>query len=71
MPRGWRTGPVDEAGAVCRVSERPVLCSAALLDGGTQQQVVLGSSDHALYVVDASTGRTRRTLFSKTAGHTE
>jgi hypothetical protein len=55
---------------VCRVSERPVLCSAAVLDGGTQQ-VVLGSSDHALYVVDASTGRIRRTLFSKTAGHTE
>jgi WD40 repeat protein len=34
-------------------------------------EAVVGSSDHALYTVDLDTGRKRRTLYGKTAGHTE
>ena len=34
-------------------------------------EVVVGSSDHALYVVDVQTGKKRRTLYTKTAGHAE
>jgi hypothetical protein len=33
--------------------------------------VVVGSSDHALYVVDPAAGCRKRTLYSKTTGHTE
>ena len=34
-------------------------------------EVVVGSSDHALYVVDVATGKKRRTLYTETAGHAE
>ena len=30
-----------------------------------------GSSDHALYVVDAAKGTKKRTLYNKTSGHSE
>lgn len=66
---GWRTGPVDEAGVLAKVSDRPLLCSASMPDGSND--VVVGSSDHALYVVDIKTGRKKRTLYSKSTGHTE
>jgi hypothetical protein len=70
----WRSGPAagaagGAAGTVARVCERPILCMAAMRDGSGC--VVLGSSDHALYVVDGSTGATRRTLFSRASGHSE
>ncbi|KAF8062660.1 HET-E1 [Scenedesmus sp. PABB004] len=68
---GWRGGPADAAGARVRLSERPLLCSAALWrrDGGCE--VVVGGADHALYGVDAQSTTRRRTLYSKTAGHSE
>eukprot|EP00775_Hariotina_reticulata_P005016 gene5016-5257_t len=65
---GWRSGPVNEAGLLIQVSDRPLLCSAASWE---QQQVVVGSSDHALYVVDLQLGRKIRTLYSRTCGHSE
>jgi hypothetical protein len=40
---------------------------AAAADG----EVVLGSADHALYVIDAATAARRRTLFSPSTGHKE
>jgi hypothetical protein len=52
-----------------QLSDRPLLCSASLNDGSSD--VVVGSSDHALYVVDSAAGRKKRTLYSKTTGHTE
>lgn len=52
-----------------RVSERPLMCSAAMADGSGD--VVVGSSDHALYVVDPVAGCRKRTLYSKSTGHTE
>jgi hypothetical protein len=51
-----------------QLSERPLLCSAA---NWGSYEVVVGSSDHASYVVDAASGKKRRTLYSKTTGHTE
>ncbi|KAL3143401.1 hypothetical protein ABBQ38_002225 [Trebouxia sp. C0009 RCD-2024] len=65
---GWRAGPQDPAGRVCNVSELPLMCSSI---NWASQEVVVGSSDHALYVVDVQSGKKRRTLYTKTAGHAE
>lgn len=45
------------------------MCSATMTDCG--RDVVVGSSDHALYVVDTFIGVKKRTLYSKTTGHSE
>ena len=50
------------------MSDVPLLCSCINWAAG---EVVVGSSDHALYAIDILTGKRRRTLFTKTAGHTE
>jgi hypothetical protein len=47
---------------------RPNTCSAADWSRG---EVVIGSTDHALYVLDAVRGVRKRTLYSKAAGHSE
>lgn len=65
---GWRVGPVDAAGLLVQLSDRPLLCSAA---NWGSNEVVIGSSDHASYVVDAAAGKKQRTLYPKTTGHTE
>ncbi|KAA6424182.1 MAG: hypothetical protein FRX49_06141 [Trebouxia sp. A1-2] len=64
----WRSGPADPAGRVCHVSDVPLMCSSINWSAG---EVVVGSADHALYVVDVQTGKKRRTLYTKTAGHAE
>lgn len=51
-----------------QLSDRPLMCSAANWDSN---EVIIGSSDHASYGVDAAAGKKRRTLYSKTTGHTE
>lgn len=56
------------AGVLVQLSDRPIMCSAAQWDAS---EVVVGSSDHALYVVDIQQGKKKRTLYSKTCGHTE
>lgn len=56
------------AGTVCDVSDRPNTCSAAAWERG---EVVVGSTDHALYIIDAAKGVKKRTLYSKTCGHSE
>ncbi|KAF5826437.1 WD40-repeat-containing domain protein [Dunaliella salina] len=68
VTRGWTQGPVDPQGILCDLSDRPNMCSAACWD---KNEVVIGSSDHALYVVDAEKGTLKRTLYNKTNGHTE
>ncbi|KAG2433008.1 hypothetical protein HXX76_008735 [Chlamydomonas incerta] len=65
---GWHSGPVDPAGTLCDLSDRPNTCSAADWSRG---EVVVGSTDHALYVLDAVRGLRKRTLYSKSCGHTE
>ncbi|KAG2484442.1 hypothetical protein HYH03_016752 [Edaphochlamys debaryana] len=65
---GWTSGPLDPAGVLCDLSDRPNTCSAAAWARG---EVVIGSTDHALYVLDAAKGTRKRTLYSKTCGHTE
>lgn len=56
------------AGCMCNVSEQPLMCSSI---NWSASELVVGSSDHALYVVDLETGKKRRTLYTKTAGHSE
>ena len=51
-----------------QLSERPLLCSASHPGLG---EVVIGGSDHALYILEAASCKLKRTLFGKTAGHTE
>uniref|UniRef100_A0A383VWN0 Uncharacterized protein n=1 Tax=Tetradesmus obliquus TaxID=3088 RepID=A0A383VWN0_TETOB len=58
----------SRAGVLVQLSDRPLLCSAA---NWGSNEVIIGSSDHASYVVDAAAGKKRRTLYSKTTGHTE
>ncbi|GLC37310.1 hypothetical protein PLESTB_001137600 [Pleodorina starrii] len=65
---GWQSGPPDPAGVMCDLSDRPNACSAADWSRG---EVVIGSTDHALYVLDANRGLRKRTLYSKTSGHAE
>lgn len=65
---GWRSGPADPSGVLCDLSDRPSLCSAVHWG---RSELVIGSSDHALYVVDTNTCTKKRTLYSKTSGHGE
>lgn len=67
-PVAWRTGPVDASGYLVDLSERPNLCMAV---SPTGREVVVGSSDHALYVIDTDKRARSRTLYGKRAGHTE
>eukprot|EP00879_Flechtneria_rotunda_P022564 GHRR01023824.1.p1 GENE.GHRR01023824.1~~GHRR01023824.1.p1 ORF type:complete len:422 (+),score=146.15 GHRR01023824.1:660-1925(+) len=65
---GWTNGPLIEAGTLVQLSDRPILCSAA---NWSSNEVVVGCSDHASYVVDLASGNKKRTLYSKSCGHTE
>lgn len=56
------------AGLAVELSDRPLLCVAAHWEAA---EVVLGGSDHALYVIDVRSARKKRTLYTKTCGHTE
>lgn len=64
----WRRGPDDPSGTLLRLSDRPLLCSAADWKSGS---IVLGGADHAAYVIDVASGKLRRTLFLRNRGHTE
>lgn len=50
------------------LSDRPLLCSAA---SWSEEEVVIGSSDHALYVVDTNMLKLKRRLYNRTNGHKE
>ena len=62
----WLKGPLDAAGTEVDLSDRPIMCGSTAGD-----RVVLGCSDHALYEVDAITGRRTRALYTKRYGHAE
>lgn len=74
----WLRGPCDPEGALWSVSAQPLMCMSMRPD---QKEIVVGSSDHALYVLpvgssSAGRGSTRslakpRTLYTKKFGHTE
>jgi hypothetical protein len=72
LAASWRAGPTAAVGRRCQLSERPLICSAARWQPrGREGEVVLGSADHGLYVVDAATAKRRRTLYTKSCGHKE
>jgi WD40 repeat protein len=50
------------------LSERPTICSAA---NWGSREVVVGSSDHALYIVDVDKAKKKRQLYNKSNGHGE
>ncbi len=59
---------VHATGTLCDVSDRPNTCCAANWAKG---EAVVGSTDHALYIIDTVKGTRKRTLYSKTCGHSE
>ncbi|GMF26227.1 unnamed protein product [Phytophthora lilii] len=75
----WLQGPSAPEGELHAVSAQPLMCMSMSAD---ESEVVVGSSDHALYVVPledsssrtSSRGASRsrpRTLYTKKYGHTE
>ncbi|KAF4036302.1 WD domain G-beta repeat [Phytophthora infestans] len=77
----WVQGPCTPEGEVHAVSAQPLMCMSMSAD---ESEVVMGSSDHALYVIpisssSSSSGRASRgastsrpkTLYTKKFGHTE
>jgi len=68
--KGWKRGPIDAKGVLYQASERPLMC-LAVSPLQSKTEAVVGSSDHALYTFDFSTGKRLRTLYSKRFGHQE
>lgn len=77
----WVKGPSAPEGTLHAVSAQPLMCMSMSADG---REVVVGSSDHALYAIplatpsSSSSARARstsnsksRTLYSKKFGHSE
>ncbi|KAL3662400.1 hypothetical protein V7S43_012727 [Phytophthora oleae] len=73
----WIQGPRSAEGELHAVSVQPLMCMSMSAD---ESEIVVGSSDHALYVLPldngpssrASRGTSRpRTLYTKKFGHTE
>lgn len=61
-------GPIDPAGRVYDLSDRPLFCSSSNM----RNEVVIGGSDHALYAIDVLDPRKRPvTMYTKTNGHTD
>jgi hypothetical protein len=53
-------------GALIDLSDRPTTCSAT-----TGNEVVIGCTDHALYILDTEKAKKKRTLYNSCNGHTE
>eukprot|EP00644_Phytophthora_capsici_P000510 jgi/Phyca11/540405/estExt2_Genewise1Plus.C_PHYCAscaffold_40937 len=73
----WIQGPRSPEGELYNVSAQPLMCMSMSVD---ESEVVVGSSDHALYVLPLDNGSSRgprgatsrpRTLYTKKFGHTE
>ncbi|POM68304.1 Hypothetical protein PHPALM_15554 [Phytophthora palmivora] len=71
----WIQGPRAPEGNVHAVSAQPLMCMSMSID---ESEVVVGSSDHALYVLPVGSGFSSRgassrprTLYTKKFGHTE
>lgn len=62
----WSKGPIDASGSLVTISPQNVTCMS------TQGKFsVMGSTDHALYVVDLNSKKNVKTLYSKRCGHAE
>ncbi|DAZ99087.1 TPA: hypothetical protein N0F65_008392 [Lagenidium giganteum] len=66
----WLTGPKVAEGTVHDVSAQPLMCMSMSRD---QKEIVVGSCDHALYVIPLSATKNARpkTLYTKKYGHAE
>eukprot|EP00466_Bigelowiella_natans_P018275 jgi/Bigna1/78077/fgenesh1_pg.52_\ len=63
---GWSSEPDDSKAIEIKSSGRPILCMSVMED-----EAVVGSSDHALYAYDLSSGVQTRQMFDKRNGHRE
>lgn len=64
----WWSGPVDPAGSLADLSDRPLM---AMATDPLHKEVAIAGSDHAVYTVDMATGRKQRTLYGGKYGHSE
>lgn len=62
----WMQGPSSSEGQLINVSDRPSLCMSV-----QGNEACIGSSNHALYVVDCQKCILVRALYGKQYGHTE
>lgn len=62
----WMHGPSSPTGQLVNVSDRPSLCMSV-----RGNEACIGSSDHALYIVDCEKCTLKRSLYGKQYGHTE
>ena len=68
VSKQFQTGPLDPAGTLLDLSDRPMMCMSTDVARG---MAVIGGSDHALYEVRLSDGKLMRTLHTKRYGHSE
>lgn len=66
MHRSFARGPLNGAGEMCDASDRPLLCLSLSKD---EEELVVGSADHALYAYNLKTCKPTRKLYSKAHGH--
>jgi WD40 repeat protein len=64
----WRRGPLDPAGRLVDLSDRPTMCVAI---DPIHMEAVCGSSDHAVYGVSLVRGDKSRVLYGGKYGHSE
>lgn len=62
----WYRGPVDPAGRLVDLSDRPTMCMAV-----TGLEAACGNSDHAVYGVDLQRGCKSKSLYGGKYGHGE
>ena len=64
--RQWMKGPSIPEGTIVSISDRPSLCMSV-----RGNEACIGSSDHALYIVDCNSCTFVKALYGKQYGHTE
>ncbi len=64
--RSFAHPPLNPQGDLCDASDRPLLCMSVSKD---EEEMVVGSADHALYAYNIRTGKPTRKLYTKTHGH--
>ena len=68
----WKNGPVNPAGNLIDLSDRPLLgMSIDPRSCGLRAEAVVAGSDHAAYVIDLLKGVKRRVLHGGRYGHTD
>jgi WD40 repeat protein len=67
----WARGPADPEGVLLDLSDRNLLCMDVSPYSNSANLCVAGSADHGLVLCDIEKKRKVRSLYTKTAGHSE